>query len=77
MYKYPEALIDYITQQESEGSEIITTHILDGTMWIITPQGLDKWIVLLTWYDGEESFTLTNISGKALDRVKMVINGDF
>jgi hypothetical protein len=72
--KYPQKLIDFLADQDTEGHEIFTTQIVDGTMWIIPFHDLEEWVVVVTWYDGEEDFSLVNICGKAFDRLQMVMN---
>lgn len=73
MYKYPENLINFLTEQESEGSEIFTTSTEDSTMFIIKPENLDKWVVLIEWFEGSEEYSTVNIYGKAFDRLKRVM----
>lgn len=70
MYEYPKKLIDYLTKQEVEGSEIFTTKTEDGTMWIIKPNGLEQWLAIIEWYEGQDDFQLINLCGKAWERLK-------
>lgn len=76
MYEYPNDLIEYLTEQESEGAEIFTTQCVDGTMWIIKPESLDRWYVLVTWYEGDNKFNMVNLCGKSVDRLKLLFVED-
>jgi hypothetical protein len=71
MYVYPQALIDYLTEEEAEGKEIFITQIHDGTAFII-PQ-FNEWIVYITWYKGDETYSLVNICGKAYKRLSKIM----
>ena len=68
MKQYPEKLIEYLEECVSEDYDIFTTSAEDATCWIIKPN-LDKWYVVITWYEGEEDYSLINLTGKALDRM--------
>lgn len=74
MYKYPEKLIDQLTEWESEGAEILITQGSDSTVFIVKFEGLDKWIVVAEWHDGQDDFDLVNITGKAFKRVHNMIH---
>lgn len=74
MYEYPIDLIEYLTEQESEGNEIFTTSTEDGTVWIIKFDGLDKWLGYIEWYEGQSEWTLVNICGKAFDRLHKLMH---
>jgi hypothetical protein len=73
MPEYPKALTEYITEQESEGSEIFTTFSEDETIWLIVPKGLENWIIVVSWTPGFDEFFIVNITGRALDRFEKVI----
>ena len=49
-YKYPQTLVDFLTEQEGEGSEIFTTQNSDSTVWIITYPSLKDYVSLVEWY---------------------------
>jgi hypothetical protein len=74
MYEYPKDLIDYLTEQESEGNEIFTTTNEDGTVWFIIPNGLKKWIVMVERYEGQNKFSTVNICAKAFDRLHKIMH---
>jgi len=76
MYEYPHELTEYLTEQESEGSEIFTTQSEDGTIWIIKPNGLEKWYILIAWNAGSRTFNLVNLSGKSVSRMKAIFIED-
>jgi hypothetical protein len=71
-YKYPTKLVEYLTEQEADGKEIFTSQIMDGTIWIIPERSMD-WITLITWYDGEETFNLVNVTDSGLLRLSKVM----
>ena len=74
-YEYPKRLIDYLTEMESEGHEIITTHVVEGTMWIIDcREQMEDWLILVQWYEGNEDFDTVNINGKGYHRLLKVLN---
>ena len=66
---YPEKLLEYLKEMEEEGNEIFTTQIHDGAMWIIPVEELENWIVLITWYEGNDDFNMVNLCDKAYDRL--------
>lgn len=72
-YKYPKELVDFLTEQEAEGSEIFTTQNSDSTIWIITYPSLKDYVSLLEWYQGEDTYAHVNLMDKALKRFRMVI----
>ena len=72
-YKYPQTLVDFLTEQEAGGSEIFTTQNDDSTIWIITYPHLNEYVSIIEWYQGEETYSHVNLSGKALKRFKSVI----
>ena len=72
-YKYPQTLVDFLTEQEGEGAEIFTTQNSDSTIWIITYPSLKDYVSLLEWYQEEDTYTHVNLMDKALKRFKMVI----
>ena len=72
-YKYPKELVDFLTEQEGEGSEIFTTQNSDSTIWIITYPSLREYISIVEWYQEEDTYTHVNLMDKALKRFKMVI----
>jgi hypothetical protein len=72
-YEYPQNLIDYLTEQESEGNEIFITHTNDAVAFIIPQKGLDKWVVYIEWYNGQDGFELVNITASAFDRLTKVM----
>lgn len=76
MYKYPKALVDYLTERESEGSEIFTTQCEDGTMWIIKTNGLENWYILISWYEGDRDYNMVNLCGKSVSRLRRVFDED-
>jgi len=69
MYEYPQKLIDFLTEQEADGAEIVTTHNETSAVWIIKPSGLSDWYVVIEWMEGMDDFKLVNISGRALKRL--------
>ncbi len=73
MYKYPESLVDYLTDRSSEGCEIFTSYGADSTIWIIKEVALGEWIVLVEWYEGCEDYSCINITGAAFDRLHKVM----
>lgn len=73
MYKYPESLIDYLTDKESDGNEIFITHTEGGAAFIIKESGLENWITYVEWYENSEDFTVSNICGPAFDRLESVM----
>ena len=72
-YKYPQTLVDFLTEQEGEGSEIFTTQNSDSTIWIITYPSLKDYVSIVEWYQEENTYTHVNLMDKALKRFKMVI----
>ena len=72
-YKYPQTLVDLLTEQEGEGSEIFTTQNSDSTIWIITYPSLKDYVSIVEWYQEEDTYTHVNLMDKALKRFKMVI----
>ncbi len=74
-YKYPQTLVDFLTEQEGEGSEIFTTQNSDSTIWIITYPSLKDYVSIVEWYQEEDTYTHVNLMDKALKRFKMVIKG--
>ena len=68
MNEYPQSLINFLTEQIQDGAEMITTHNMDSTLWIIKPSGLQNWYVLVEWMEGMDGFSLVNINGRALER---------
>lgn len=73
-YKYPQTLVDFLTEQEGEGSEIFTTQNSDSTIWIITYPSLKDYVSIIEWYQEEEdTYIHVNLMDKALKRFKMVI----
>lgn len=72
-YKYPQELVDFLTEQEAEGSEIFTTQNSDSTIWIITYPSLKDYVSIIEWYQEEDTYTHVNLMDKALKRFKMVI----
>ena len=77
MYEYPNDLVNFLVEQESDGNEIITTQIEDGTMWIIPQRGLSEWVIVITWYEGQKDYQMINVCGKGYKRLKNVLNGEF
>lgn len=72
-YKYPQELVDFLTEQEGEGSEIFTTQNSDSTVWIIIYPSLKDYVSIIEWYQEEDTYTHVNLMDKALKRFKMVI----
>lgn len=72
-YKYPQTLVDFLTEQEGEGSEIFTTQNSDSTIWIITYPSLKDYVSIIEWYQEEDTYTHVNLMDKALKRFKMVV----
>lgn len=72
-YKYPQTLVDFLTEQEGEGAEIFTTQNSDSTIWIITYPSLREYISIVEWYQEEDTYNQVNLMDKALKRFKMVI----
>lgn len=72
-YQYPKDLIDYLTEQEADGCEIFTTQSSDGAVWMVVPRGLDKWVVYIEWFQGENTYSMVNVCEKAFDRLKKVM----
>lgn len=71
---YPTKLTDYLYEQGMDRSEIFTSPITDGTLWMIVPKGCDKWVTLVSWYDGEKDFDLINLNERGLDRLLKILN---
>ena len=69
MYEYPKDLVDLIAEHESEGAEVFVTQNTDGTVFIIKPASLEKWYVLLEWYEGSQKFAHVNLAGKSVERM--------
>lgn len=72
-YKYPKELVDFLTEQEGEGSEIFTTQNSDSTIWIITYPSLKEYVSIVEWYQEEDTYTHVNLMDKALKRFKLVV----
>lgn len=72
-YKYPQELVDFLTEQEAEGSEIFTTQNSDSTIWIITYPSLKDYVSIIEWYQEEDTYTHVNLMNKALKRFKLVV----
>ena len=68
-YQYPQSLIDYLTEQESEGNEIFISQSQDAVSFIIPMKGLGKWITVIQWQEGLKDFSLVNITGTSFDRL--------
>lgn len=71
MYKYPQDLIDYLTEQEADGRDIFITQNEDGTVFMIPHS--EEWVIFITWYDGEDKFNMVNICGKSFNRLKKLM----
>ena len=72
--RIPAKLQGYLTEQAEEGAEITMTASDDANFWIIRPYGLPKWLVLVSCYDHDDDYQLVNVSAKAYDRLKKIIN---
>ena len=72
-YKYPQELVDFLTEQEGEGSEIFTTQNSDSTVWIIIYPSLKDYVSIIEWYQGEDTYNCVNLMDKALKRFKLVV----
>lgn len=70
----PKKVIDYLTDQITEGSTIIPTSCGDGLMWIIKPAELTDFIVLVQWYEGQDDFSLVNLCDKAFNVLNREMN---
>lgn len=75
MYQYPKDLIDFLTEQESEGAEIFTTQTLDETMWIVKGPYSTVQYTLVTWSENDaERWHRVTLSGMAISRLKKVMS---
>ncbi len=70
---YPQKLVGYLEEQVFEGAEIYITHTKDGTLFIVKHKDLDKWLTVIEWYDGQQSFETTNICGPGFDRLYKIM----
>ena len=71
----PKQLGEYLQEQIDEGKEIIFTCTYDDNVAIILePVPSKPWVVYCTWYDGADDYTLCNISSKAFETLKKVLN---
>ena len=73
MHKYPQDLVDYLTEQESEGNEIFITQNDDSTIFIVVQKDLKDWYSIIEWYEGEDKYNHVNICGKAVSRFRKVL----
>lgn len=72
--KFPKKLQHYLMEQVHEGSTIIPTFGNDSYMFVIRPKDLKDFIVLIEWYEGEENFSMVNISGKVFHVLNQQLN---
>ena len=74
-YKYPDKLVAYLEEVESEENEVFISSGMDSTVFMI-PMGIgdDPWVTYIEWCVGSEHFSLVNITGKAFERLKKVMN---
>lgn len=75
-YRYPQKLIDYLTEQEFEfNAEIfmVRSHDHEAVSWYVVPENLGNWIIIVQWDGYSDDFQLINITGKAIDRLEKVI----
>lgn len=69
----PQGLRDYIDEQVSDGSEVIATTAEDGYTWIITESSLKNWVTVVQWYEGMETYSIVNITGKTFNTLLKVL----
>lgn len=69
-YEYPPELIEYLTEKEAEGSEIIISPNEDSTLFIVTQKDFSDWITLLEWTPGEKEAEMVHVSGRAFERLQ-------
>jgi hypothetical protein len=62
----PKGLQEYLDKQIEEGNETYISYSEDDVVIYITPSGLKNWIVVCSYYDGQEDYSITNITGRAL-----------
>jgi hypothetical protein len=73
-FKYPQKLVDFLTEQDLEGYEIFTTSSIDSSVWIIKSNiGSSPWITLVQYEAGGDDFTLMNITDLAFNRLEKVM----
>lgn len=73
--KMPTKLAEYLQEQIDEGKEVLLTSNYDDNVAIILDAVTnDRWVVYCTWEDGSDHYTLCNISGKAFDALRKVLN---
>lgn len=70
----PTGLLDFLSDSHTDGSKIITSHSENGFVWIIKPEGAEDWVVFCEYFDGEDVFSLVNISGSAYKDLKNILN---
>ncbi len=72
-YKYPQDLVDFITDQEAGGNEIFCTQSCDSVVWIIPQSDLGEWVVFVSWEVHTQEWTVMNITGKSYKRLIRVM----
>jgi|AntRauTorckE6833_2_1112554.scaffolds.fasta_scaffold01063_25 hypothetical protein len=75
IYEYPQNLIDFLTEQGSEGSEIFICQSseADEVIFYIIPSSLENWLIICSWGVYMDDFSIINITGKAFDRMEKII----
>lgn len=71
----PKQLAEYLQEQMDKGKEVLFTNNFDENVAIILEAvSNEPWVVYCTWYDGADDYTLCNISGKAFETLKKILN---
>lgn len=74
--KLPEALQSFLNDNLDEGADISCTSAGDAIMWIIQPEVLSQFYVLVTWYEGSDEFSYINLTGKAVGKLSRLFLED-
>lgn len=71
---YPKSLEEYLKENVDEGREVIACISEDAYTWIIPNDIGDGWYVICQWHEGQDDYTVVNITGGALEVMKRLIS---
>ncbi len=70
---YPQKLVSYLEDYTADRDEVYITQSEDSTLFIIKHNNLNKWLTVIEWYDGQQSFETTKICGPGFDRLYKIM----
>jgi len=70
---YPEKLLDLIFDHIAEGDEVTISSGETTVLFLIKPRTLSKWLIVVEWYEGTDTFHLINVTGSAWDRMYTIM----